>query len=111
MLMSAPQMLITIGMVTLGTIITRFLPFVIFPPSRKTPGYITFLGRVLPYSVIGLLVVYCLKDVRLTSSPFGIPEAIAIVCIVSLEYWKSNVLLSIGIGTVVYMLLVQLVFI
>jgi Predicted branched-chain amino acid permeases (azaleucine resistance) len=110
MTLAPAQTLVIICMVTLGTVITRFLPFMLFPANKKTPPYIVYLGEVLPYSVIGLLVVYCLKGVNLTTSPFGVPEAIAIVCIAALQIWKSNTLLSIGVGTVVYMLLVQRVF-
>ncbi|WP_312643553.1 AzlD domain-containing protein [Hydrogenoanaerobacterium sp.] len=105
------QTLGIVGAVTLGTMVTRFLPFFIFPDSKKTSPYITYLGKVLPYAVIGLLVVYCLKGVSFTTAPFSIPEAIAIACIVLLHIWKGNTLLSIGAGTLVYMLLVQLVFV
>ena len=103
------QAIVTISMVALGTIITRFLPFLVF--RRKSHPTITYLGKVLPYAAMGLLVVYCLKGVSLTSSPFGLPEAIAILCIIALHLWKNNVLLSIGAGTAVYMALVQYVFI
>lgn len=110
MTLTAFQTLIIISMVTLGTVITRFLPFIIFPDNKETHPYITYLGKVLPFSVIGLLVVYCLKGVNLKSASYGLPEAIAIICIAVLHHWKNNVLLSIGAGTVIYMLLVQSVF-
>ncbi len=96
--------------VALGTMFTRFTPFLLFPEGKEHPRIITYLGRVLPPAMMGLLVVYCLKGVSLTSSPHGIPEFLAILLIVILHKWKGNVLLSIGAGTVLYMFLVQAVF-
>lgn len=93
----------------LGTMVTRFLPFLIFPEGKEPPEFIQYLGKVLPYAVIGLLVIYCLKDVP-GSGTYGIPEFLAIVFIVLLHRWKKNILLSIGGGTVFYMMLVQFVF-
>lgn len=93
----------------LGTMVTRFLPFLIFPEGKEPPEFIQYLGKVLPYAFIGLLVIYCLKDVP-GSGTYGIPEFLAIVFIVLLHRWKKNILLSIGGGTVFYMLLVQFVF-
>lgn len=93
----------------LGTMVTRFLPFLIFPEGKEPPKFIQYLGKVLPYAVIGLLVIYCLKDVP-GSGTYGIPEFLAIVFIVLLHRWKKSILLSIGGGTVFYMLLVQFVF-
>lgn len=110
MTLTSIQTFIIIFMVTLGTVVTRFLPFILFPDNKKIHPYITYLGKVLPYSVIGLLVVYCLKGVNLMNPSFWLPEAAAIICITVLHYWKSNALLSIGAGTVIYMLLVQIVF-
>ena len=92
------------------TAATRFLPFVIFNGKRKTPPLVEHLGKVLPCAIMGMLVVYCLKDVSLTSAPFGLPELIGIAVVALLHIWKRNSLLSIGVGTVCYMLLVQLVF-
>lgn len=93
----------------LGTMVPRFLPFLIFPEGKEPPEFIQYLGKVLPYAVIGLLVIYCLKDVP-GSGTYGIPEFLAIVFIVLLHRWKKSILLSIGGGTVFYMLLVQFVF-
>ena len=93
----------------LGTMVTRFLPFLIFPEGKEPPEFIQYLGKVLPYAVIGLLVIYCLKDVP-GSGTYGIPEFFAIAFIVFLHRWKKSILLSIGGGTVFYMLLVQFVF-
>lgn len=94
-----------------ATLITRFLPFLLFPAGRETPKYIDFLGRTLPFAAMGMLVVYCLKDVKMTEAPYGLPEAIAIIGIVLLHRLKGNSLLSIGAGTVLYMFLVQVVFV
>ena len=104
--MTTTQEILTIAVVVLGTMLTRFLPFLIFPEGKKPPAYITYLGTVLPYAVIGLLVVYCLKDAVFTS----LPELIAIGFIIVIHKWKKNTLLSIGTGTVLYMLLVQTCF-
>ena len=93
----------------LGTMVTRFLPFLFFPEGKEPPEFIQYLGKVLPYAVIGLLVIYCLKDVP-GSGTYGIPEFLAIAFIVLLHRWKKSILLSIGGGTVFYMLLVQFVF-
>ena len=92
----------------LGTMVTRFLPFLIFPEGKEPPEFIQYLGKVLHYAVIGLLVIYCLKDVP-GSGTYGIPEFLAIAFIVLLHRWKKSILLSIGGGTVFYMLLVQFV--
>ena len=94
----------------LVTMATRFLPFLIFGEKRKTPPIIEYLGTVLPCAIMGMLVVYCLKDVSFVKNPFGIPELIACAVVAALHVWKRNSLLSIGGGTVCYMLLVQLIF-
>lgn len=104
------QSVATIAVVALGTIITRFLPFIVFPESRKPPRFVEYLGKVLPYAMTGLLVVYSLKDVHLTSGSHGLPEAIAMVAIIALHLWRKNMLLSIAGGTIVYMILVQTLF-
>ncbi len=95
------------ALVTMGL---RFLPFLIFGENRQTPELVAYLGKVLPYAIMGMLVVYCLKDVDLTAAPFGIPEAIGCAVVAALHVWKRSTLLSIGAGTLCYMLLVQLVF-
>lgn len=104
------QTFIIILMVALSAIITRFLPFILFRGNSENHPYITYLGSVLPYAAIGLLVVYCLKNVSFAAPSLWAPEAIAIILIAILHYWKNNTLLSISVGTIVYMLLVQLVF-
>jgi len=108
--MTLTQQLITIGMVILGTMLTRFLPFLLFPAGKPTPKYIQYLGKVLPSAVFGLLVIYCLKNVSLFAGNHGIPEAISIAVVAVLHLWKRQMLISIAGGTVCYMLLVQLVF-
>jgi branched-subunit amino acid transport protein AzlD len=110
MTLTTIQAFIIIFMVALGTIITRFLPFVLFKGTKSNNSYISYLGQVLPYSAVGLLVVYCLKGVNFKSPTYGIPEVVAVICIAVLHYWKENTLLSIGAGTVIYMVLVQVVF-
>jgi len=110
MTLQPAETVMIIGVVVLGTLITRFLPFALFAGRQKSHPFVAYLGRVLPYAAVGLLVVYCLKSVSLTASPFGIPEAVAILCIAVLHIWKGSTLLSIGAGTAVYMLLVQVVF-
>jgi len=99
-----------IGMVILGTILTRFLPFMLFPAGKPTPKYIQYLGKVLPSAVFGLLVLYCLRDVSLAAGSHGIPELLSVAAVILLHVWKRQMLLSIAGGTVLYMLLVQLVF-
>ena len=99
-----------IAVVALVTIALRFLPFLVFGENRRTPPLIAYLGQVLPYAIMGMLVVYCLKDVTLTTAPFGIPELLGCAAVALLHLWKRNTLLSIGAGTVCYMLLVQFIF-
>ncbi|MBQ2725071.1 MAG: branched-chain amino acid transporter permease [Clostridia bacterium] len=108
--MTTAQQLITILMISLGTMSMRFLPFLIFPAGKPTPKYIRYLGKVLPGAVFGMLVVYCLKNVSVTSFPFGIPELIGIAVTAVLHLWKKQMILSMGAGTIVYMILVQFVF-
>lgn len=98
-------------MVALGTMITRFLPFALFSGREKSHPYVEYLGKVLPYSAIGLLVVYCLRNVNFSNPVSAMPETISILAIIALHYWKENVLLSIGAGTAIYMFLVQAVFV
>ena len=99
---------ILIAIMAIVTMLLRFLPFLIF--NKKTPAYISYLGEVLPSALIGMLVIYCLKDMTFIESPHGLPELIAAAAVVGLQIWKRNSLLSILSGTVVYMLLVQMVF-
>ena len=108
--MSVTEQIITIAAVVLGTMLTRFLPFLLFPAGKPTTRYVQYLGKALPGAVFGLLVVYCLKNVSPLSGSHGLPELIAILVVAGLHLWKRQMLLSIAGGTICYMLLVQLVF-
>ncbi|MBE6542176.1 MAG: branched-chain amino acid transporter AzlD [Ruminococcaceae bacterium] len=108
--MNLAEQLIIVLMVSLGTMSMRFLPFIVFPAGKPTPKYIQYLGKVLPGAVFGMLVIYCLKDVAFLSSPHGIPELISIAVTVVLHLWRKQMLLSMAGGTIVYMILVQMVF-
>lgn len=110
MSMTLMQRLITIGMVILGTVATRFLPFIVFPSNRPTPKYVRYLGEVLPSAALGLLVIYCFKDVSMLAGSRGIPELISAAAVIALHVWKRQMLISIAGGTIAYMLLVQFVF-
>lgn len=109
-MMTLTEQMITVGVIVLGTMLTRFLPFLVFPAGKPTPDYIKYLGRVLPAAVFGMLVIYCLKDVSFLTGSHGLPELIAIAVVIVLHGWKRQMLLSIAGGTVCYMLLVQMVF-
>lgn len=100
--------IILIVVCTLVTIFTRFLPFFIFNEHRKTPELVVYLGKVLPCAIMGMLVVYCLKDVSFLSAPYGIPELLGCAVVACLHIWKRNSLLSIGGGTAFYMILLHI---
>lgn len=108
--MTNSQLFITVALCMVATMITRFLPFVIFSSSKPTPAYLQYLGRALPAAIFGMLVVYCLKDVAILSGSHGLPELIAIVGVVLLHLWKRQMLASIAFGTIFYMFLVQVIF-
>lgn len=108
--MTVWQEIVTIGLCALATMLTRFLPFFVFRSDKSTPKYIEYLGKALPGAIFGMLVVYCLKNVNVLNGSHGLPELIAIAAVVVLHLWKRNMLLSIGGGTVCYMLLMQSVF-
>lgn len=109
--MSTAEHLLTILVVSLGTMLLRFLPFLLFPAGKPTPRFVRYLGHALPAAVFSMLVVFCLKDVKLLSGSHGLPELIAIALVAALHLWKRRMLLSIAGGTIAYMLLVQLVFV
>ena len=90
------------------TMLLRALPFLVFREGRKTPAYISYLGQVLPQAIIGMLVIYCLKDMTVTQAPYGLPELIAAAAVVGLQAWRRNSLISILSGTVVYMVSIRL---
>lgn len=102
---------ILIGICAAVTALLRFFPFLIFGGKRKTPPFINYLGKVLPFAIMGMLVVFCLKNVSVTAYPHGIPELIGIAVVTILHIWKRNTLLSIGAGTVIYILLVNFIFV
>ena len=108
--MTVIQQIITVAVVVAGTMLTRFLPSLLFPAGRSTPKYIQYLGRVLPPAVFGLLVIYCLRNVSLLKGSHGIPELISIAAVIVLHIWKRQMLLSIAGGTVLYMVLMQTIF-
>ena len=104
------RVLILILVMAAVTIILRALPFIVLN-GKETPEYITYLGKYLPYSIIAMLVVYCVKGVSLVKGSHSIPELIAIAVVAMLHVWKRNTLLSIVTGTILYMVLKQLVFV
>jgi branched-subunit amino acid transport protein AzlD len=106
--MTLLQKIITIGLCVLGTMATRFLPFLIFSEKRTTPAFIQYIGKYLPSAVFGMLIIYCLKDVSLTSGTHGVPELIAILVTILLHKWKRQMLISIAGGTACYMLLLHM---
>lgn len=101
---------ILVAIMALVTIAIRFLPFFIFGENRRTPEIISYLGKVLPFAIMGMLVIYCLKGISFLHAPYGIPELLGCAVVALLHLWKRNTLLSIGGGTICYMLLIQLVF-
>ena len=105
------QSIITLGIIALITLALRVIPFLLFPENKKTPKYVLYLGKVLPHTITGMLVIYCLKDITLLSYPYGLPEILSIALIIILHIWKRSTLLSIGAGTLVYMFLLQNIFI
>ena len=110
MSMTLPQQIITIALCVAGTMLTRFLPFLVFSPKKPTPRFVQYLGKALPCAIFGMLIIYCLKNVDMLSGSHGMPELIAIAVTVGLHLWRRQMLLSIAGGTLCYMLFVQLVF-
>lgn len=108
--MTLTQKIITVALIVLGTSLTRFLPFMLFPAGKETPKYTKYLGSVLPSAVFGLLLVYSLKNISFISGSHGIPEMIAVAFTAVLHLWKRQMLISIAGGTILYMILIQFVF-
>lgn len=108
--MSNLHYLLMIAVMIAITMSLRFLPFLIFGGNRKTPAYIEYLGRVLPYAIMGMLIVYCLRTTPIAASPHGLPELISIALVVGLQVWRRSTLISILCGTVCYMFLIQVIF-
>ena len=102
------QTLVMILAVAAGTQLTRWLPFWLFPENREPPGWVLYLGRVLPAATMGMLIIYCMRNVIFTSPAHGLPELLASALVLLVHKWKHNTLLSILGGTVVYMLLLHL---
>lgn len=102
--------LVTCIVAAVVTAALRFIPFWIFGNEKETLPLVLYLGKVLPFAIMGMLVVYCLKDIQLTAPPYGIPELLGCLIVAGLHIWKRNTLLSIAVGTVSYMLMVQLIF-
>ena len=109
-MMTLTQQIVTIAMVILGTMLTRFVPFFVFPAGKPTPKYVQYLGNVLPPAVFGLLIIYCLKNVSIFTGSHAIPELLAITLVIALHTWKRQMLLSIAGGTIFYMILVKFIF-
>ncbi len=99
-----------VSVVALVTILLRFLPFIIFNGKAKTPRFIEYLGKVLPYAIMGMLVVYCLKGISFVKAPYGIPELVSCALTALVYAWKRNTLFGIVAGTLCYMVFVQLIF-
>ena len=108
--MTLAQQILTIAICALGTMTTRFLPFIVFSRGEETPKYIRYLGKALPGAIFGMLIVYCLKNVSVLTYSYGLPELIGIAVTAGMHIWKRRTLLSIAAGTAVYMLLIQFVF-
>lgn len=108
--MTITERIITIILCVLGTMLTRFLPFIIFSENRKTPAFIQYIGKYLPSAVFGMLIIYCLKNVDILHGSHGIPEFISIIVTSALHLYKRQMLLSIAGGTIVYMLLTHLLY-
>ena len=109
--MTTPQIITTILIVALTTLITRVAPFLVFPESKKIPEWAAYLDKVLPYAVIGMLVVFCFKDTVITAAPYGLPELIAGLAVVILYKLTKRMILTIGGGVIVYMILIQIIFV
>ena len=108
--LSVGTSLLIILVVGITTFATRVRPFLICPKGKEIPKTVQYLGKVLTPAVIGMLVVYCLKNTQVMAAPYGIPELISVITVAVLHVWKRNNLLSIGVGTVLYMVLIQVVF-
>lgn len=108
--MTLTEQVLTVGLCVAATLITRFVPFLVFSPKRKTPVFVRYIGKALPPALFGMLVVYCLKSVDILGGAHGLPEFLALVVVVLLHLWKRQLLVSVAGGTICYMVLVQTVF-
>ena len=107
--MTSQQQIITIVILAVITFMTRALPFIVFPAGKPTPKYIQYLGKALPLAVFGMLVVYCLKDVKWLEGSHGIPEILGIAAVVLMHLWRRQLFLSMAVGTAVYMILIRVI--
>ena len=105
--MNTQQQIITIALMGLSVMLTRFLPFILFPTEKHTPRFVLFLGKYLPSAVFGMLVVYCLKDVTFLSGNHGFPQMLGILVCIVLHLWRKNMMLTIAGGTIFYMVIIQ----
>ena len=105
--MTSTQQLIPIGVVVLGTVLTRFLPYLVFREGKKIPPVVDYLGKVLPPAVFGLLVVYCLRNVNFFAGTHGIPEMVSLSVVLLLYLWRKNMLVPMAGGTICYMVLIR----
>ncbi len=108
--LSGWQLALAIAVICVITLFTRAFPFLFFSGGRKPSALVLYLGRVLPPAIIALLVVYSLKDVAVLRAPYGLPEAIACLLVLVLQQWRRNAMISIGLGTLAYMAMIQWVF-
>lgn len=109
-MIDAVSSLIMIAVIAVATFATRAASFLVFPKGKEIPPTVLYIGRILPPAIIGMLVVYCLRSTEVLAYPYGIPELIAGMTVVCLHLWKRNILLSVGVGTVLYMVLIQFIF-
>lgn len=109
--MTTIQSVVMVGMCVIGTVITRIVAFLLFPENKPTPRVVLYLGRVLPFAITAMLIVYCLKETPILAAPHGLPELISILVVAGLFLKFKNSLLAIAAGTILYMALVQLVFV
>ena len=98
-----------VAAMSIVTILLRALPFLIFRRGKKIPAYVAYLGEVLPQAIIGMLVIYCLKDMTFAHAPYGLPELLAAASVVGLQAWRKNSLISILSGTAIYMILIRVI--
>ena len=108
--MTTTQQIITIALCVLGTMTTRFLPFIVFRENKETPAFIQYIGKFLPSAVFGMLVIYCLKNVNIMQGNHGSPECLEIIVTCVLHILKRQMLVSIAGGTIFYMLLLHFIF-
>ena len=108
--MTNTQIILTVAIIMAATMLTQFLSFLDFPAGKETPAFIQYLGKVLPAAAMAMLVIYCFKGVDITGGNHGAPELIAGVAVALMHKWKHSMLLSIGGGTVFYLVLIHLVF-